>query len=94
MTVDKIISSAYPITLELLKAQGLTESNYKYYSIQNTLFDSNKNNEHVIAIGWPDGVYCFFKSSQPIELNQLFPNQLATAYRNASSHESLIYDLR
>lgn len=86
MLNDNLIATqASLLTIEILKAQGLTESDYKYYSIENTLFEASKNNQHVITVGWPDGVYCFFSSSEPLTLDNLFNPLLITAYHNSLS---------
>jgi hypothetical protein len=90
---NEIVSTAYLLTIDILKAKGLTQSDYMYYEVESTLFEAEKNNRHMIAVAWPDNTYCFFSSSEPITLEDLFPAQLKTAYQNKVSDHQLIYSL-
>lgn len=64
-----------------------------YLEVENTLFNAKQSNQYMIAVGWPDNVYCFFSSSEPITLKDLFPAQLKAAYQNKVSDHQLIYSL-
>lgn len=77
----QIKSKARLLTLDELQARGLTRSDYVYTEIENTLYDAKQKNQHIITVGWPDGIYCFFSSSTELRLEHLFPVQLQEAYR-------------
>lgn len=89
----QIVTQASLLTLEVLKAKGLTQSDYMYSEIESTLFEAKQSNQHLITIGWPDYVYCFITSTSPIELNQLAPEQIKAAYRQSYYDSNRFYDL-
>lgn len=89
----QIVTQASLLTIEVVKAKGLTQSDYMYSEIENTLFQAKQSNQHVITIGWPDGIYCFISSTSPIELQDLAPEQLKAAYRQSYYDSNRTYDL-
>lgn len=80
---NDIAPQAFELTLEVLQTKGLTRSDYMYTEVENTLYDAKQNDQHIKAVGWPDNTYCFFSSSEPLTLEEIFPAQLQAAYRNS-----------
>lgn len=90
---NHIPCEAYELTVETLKDQGYTPSDYIYIEVENTLHDAKQSGKYMIAVGWPDKTYCFFASETPLLFSEIFPSQFIAAYYNSQSNTKLIYDL-